>query len=64
MGLSDWFKVEVGFTLSPFPFAVVMDRLTDEVRLEAPWTMMFADDIVICSESKDHAEETLERWRL
>ena len=39
------------------------DRLTDEVRQECPWTMMFADDIVICSESRQQLEETLERWR-
>ena len=28
--------------------------MTDEIREEAPWAMMFADDIVICSESKEH----------
>ena len=44
-------------------FAVVMDRLTDEVREESPWTMMFAEDIVICSESTEQVEEKLERWR-
>ena len=31
-------------------FAMVMERLTNEVRQESPWTMMFADDTVICSE--------------
>ena len=35
----------------------------DEIREEAPWTMMFADDIVICSESKEQVEEKLKRWR-
>ena len=37
------FKVEVGIhqglTLSPFLFAMVMDRLTDEVRQESPLQM-------------------------
>ncbi|KAK3507009.1 hypothetical protein QTP70_000327 [Hemibagrus guttatus] len=40
-----------------------MDRLSEEVRQESPWTMMFADDIVICSESREQVEENLERWR-
>ncbi|KAK3575535.1 hypothetical protein QTP86_029288 [Hemibagrus guttatus] len=43
--------------------AVVMDQLSEEVRREFPWTMMFADDIVICSESREQVEENLERWR-
>ena len=33
-----------GSALSPCLCAVVMDRMTDEIREEAPWTMMFADD--------------------
>ena len=37
-----------GSALSPCLFAMLMDRMTDEIREEAPWTMMFADDIVIC----------------
>ena len=40
-----------------------MDRLTDEVRLESPWNMLFADDIVIYERSREQAEESLERWR-
>ncbi|KAK3530878.1 hypothetical protein QTP70_003626 [Hemibagrus guttatus] len=67
VGQKKEFKVEVGLhqgsALSPFLFAMVMDQLSEEVRQESPWTMMFADDIVICSESRKQVEENLERWR-
>ncbi|KAK3509272.1 hypothetical protein QTP70_028595, partial [Hemibagrus guttatus] len=67
VGQTEEFKVEVGLhqgsALSPFLFAIVMDQLSEEVRQESPQTMMFADDIVICSESREQVEENLERWR-
>ncbi|KAK3520715.1 hypothetical protein QTP70_030597 [Hemibagrus guttatus] len=67
VGQIEEFKVEVGLhqgsALSPFLFAMVMDQLSEEVRQESPWTMMFADDLVICSESREQVEESLERWR-
>ncbi|KAK3531799.1 hypothetical protein QTP70_029737, partial [Hemibagrus guttatus] len=67
VGQTEEFKVEVGLhqgsALSPFLFAMVMDQLSEEVRQESPWTMMFVDDIVICSESREQVEENLERWR-
>ncbi|MCJ8730703.1 hypothetical protein PDJAM_G00187500 [Pangasius djambal] len=66
VGQTEEFKVEVGLhqgsALSPFLFAMVMDQLSEEVRQESPCTMMFADDIVICSESRKQVEENLERW--
>ena len=55
-GVAEGFEVKVGLhqgsALSPCLFPMVIDRMADEIREEAPWTMMFADDIVICSESK------------
>ncbi|KAK3524793.1 hypothetical protein QTP86_006486 [Hemibagrus guttatus] len=67
VGQTEEFNVEVGLhqgsALSPFLFAIVMDQLSEEVRQESPWTMMFADNIVICSESREQVEENLERWR-
>ncbi|KAK3570316.1 hypothetical protein QTP86_017172 [Hemibagrus guttatus] len=67
VGQTEEFKVEVGLhqgsSLSPFLFAIVMDQLSEDVRQESPWTMMFADDIVICSEIREQVEENLERWR-
>ncbi|MBN3293353.1 YSM6 protein, partial [Polypterus senegalus] len=67
VGVTDAYKLEVGLhqrsALRPFLFAMVMDRLTDEIGQESPWTVMFADDIVICSDSREQVEETLERWR-
>ncbi|KAK3547281.1 hypothetical protein QTP86_017779, partial [Hemibagrus guttatus] len=67
VGQTEEFNVEVGLhqgsALSPFLFAIVMDQLSEEVRQESPWTMMFAEDIVICSESREQVEVNLERWR-
>ena len=67
VGVTEGFEVKVGLhqgsALIPCLFAMVMDRITDDIREEAPWTLMFADDIVICSESKERVEETLESWR-
>ena len=66
IGTTESFKVKVGLhqgsALSPFLFAVIMDRLTDEVRREPPWTL-FADDIVICEETRKEVERRIDSWR-
>ena len=62
-GTTESFKVKVGLhqgsALSPFLFAVI---IADEVRREPPWTMLFADDIVICEETREKVERRLESW--
>ena len=66
VGTTESFKVKVGLhqgsAFSPFLFAVIMERLIDEVRREPPWTMLFADDIVIYEETRKEVERRLESW--
>lgn len=67
VGMTDWFKVEMrlhqGSTLNPFLLVMVMFTLRDKIRHESPWAMMFTDDMVICSESREQVKANLERWR-
>ena len=67
VGTTESFMVKVGLhqgsALSPFLFAVIMDRLTDKVRKESPWTMLLGDDIVICKETREEVEQRLECWK-
>ena len=67
VGTTKSFKVKLGLhqgsALSPFLFAVIMDWLTDAVRREPLWTMLFTDDIVICKETRKEVEWRLESWK-
>ena len=66
-GTSQLFAVEVGLhqgsAFSPFQFAIMMDSLTENIRKQAPWQMMFAGDVVLCARDKDVLELELEQWR-
>ena len=45
-------KVELhqGSKLSSFLFATIIDCITNEAQREAPWDMLFADDVMLCGE--------------
>ena len=66
-GLTKEFKVGVrlphGSALSPFLFAITIDKLTEDIRKDAPWDMLFADDIVLSRQNHRELEEDLEIWR-
>ena len=66
-GTSEPFAVEVGLhqgsAFSPFLFAIMMDSRTENIRKQAPWRMMFADDVVLCVWEKYVLELELEQWR-
>ena len=50
-GLTEEFKVSAelhqGSALSPFLFTIIMNKLTEGIRKDAPWFMQFEDDIVL-----------------
>ncbi|KAI5715312.1 hypothetical protein M8J77_013954 [Diaphorina citri] len=67
VGLTERIPTEVGLhqgsALSPYLFDVIIDVLTKDVRREAPWCMLFADDVVLCGKKKEEMEEWLNEWR-
>ena len=67
VGETESLEVKVGLhqgsALSPFLFNIVMEVMTENVRDEAPWSMMYADDVVLCAETKEELEQKLEAWR-
>lgn len=67
VGLTDWITIRVGLhqgsSLSPYLFDLIMDTLAQGVKDQAPWCMLFADDIVLCSTNKEEVEQKTENWR-
>ena len=65
--LTEEFKVGVelhqGSALSPFLFAIIMSKLTEDIRKDAPWDMLFADDIVLSRQNHWELEDDLEIWQ-
>ena len=52
-----------GSALSPFLFAIIINRLTEDIRKDTPWDKLFADDIVLSRQNHRELEEDLEIWR-
>ena len=65
--LAEEFKVGVGLhqgsALSPFLFGIIMEKLTEDIRKDAPWDMLFTDDIVLSRQNHRELEDDLEIFR-
>ena len=64
-GSTEEFKVGVGLhqgsALSLFLFAIIMDKLTEDIWKDATWDMLFADDIVLFRQNHRELEDDLEK---
>ncbi|XP_068222145.1 uncharacterized protein [Palaemon carinicauda] len=67
VGFTETFGVGVwlhqGSSLSPYLFNIVIDVITERVREQSPRTKLFADDIVLCDETREELEGKLEIWK-
>ena len=66
-GASDSFEVKIGVhqgsAPSPYLFILVLDELLKGVTKEAPWEMLFADDMMIVRDTVEEAQVMLESVR-
>ncbi|GJV12190.1 retrovirus-related pol polyprotein LINE-1 [Tanacetum coccineum] len=59
----EFFPVDVGLhqgsVISPYIFAFILDELSKEIQEDIPWCLIFADDIMLVSESAKEKTEYL-----
>ena len=53
-----------GSAPSPLLFIIIIDVLTDNIKKDPLWAMMFADDLMRCTVIGEEVEEDLEPWRV
>ncbi|RCU37768.1 hypothetical protein DVA76_17955, partial [Acinetobacter baumannii] len=52
-----------GSTLSLYLFVVIMVELTRHLQEDAPWCMLFADDIILIDKTRVGVNRKFELWR-
>ena len=62
--LSDTFNVTVGVHQGSLLFIIVMETLSREFRTACPWELLYADDLVIISDSIKDLVARLNRWNV
>ena len=67
VGHTEYFPIELGLhqgsAISPYLFTLILDELSREIQQSIPWCLIFADDIVLVSETMEGLNTRLELWR-
>ena len=66
-GMSEHFEVGIGLhqgsALSPFLFIMLTDTISQDVRTELPWELLYADDLAILDITSTATQNRLESWQ-
>ena len=52
-----------GSALSPLLYITPMDVISEKVKMVPPYSMLFANDIVLCNNTMEGLMESLDKWR-
>uniref|UniRef100_W5MKI9 ribonuclease H n=1 Tax=Lepisosteus oculatus TaxID=7918 RepID=W5MKI9_LEPOC len=67
-GTPDTFPINVGVNqtsaLSPLLFILCMDTVTKDIQTRHPWTLLYADDVMIASETRHGLEQQVQEWKM
>ncbi|VDP50899.1 unnamed protein product [Heligmosomoides polygyrus] len=55
-------RVEQGSALSLLLFVVVVDAIERDLQMAAPWTLLYADDVMLACEEKAELERKAQAW--
>ncbi|VDO23226.1 unnamed protein product [Heligmosomoides polygyrus] len=54
--------IHQGSALSPLLFVVVMDAISRDLQQPVPWTLLYADDVMLASEGKIELQRQVQAW--
>ena len=67
VGVSEPFDIRVGVhqgsALSPLLFILCMDTVTADLQTPHPWSLLYADDVMLASETRNELEQQVNRWK-
>ncbi|RWR99635.1 hypothetical protein B4U79_01873, partial [Dinothrombium tinctorium] len=67
LGSSPPFAINVGVhqgsALSPLLFILCMDTVTADLQKPHPWTLLYADDVLLASETRYELQQQAQKWK-